>query len=138
MSNIILSVVTPEKSIVSGDAADAVVLPGELGQMTVLPGHINLLTNLKLGSFAYKKAGTWVWAYLTGGFAQVQGGKVTVLAETVELAHEIDLAEAELSLKNASESLSKSKVDSEDYPALRLQKELAEAKLAAAKQHNSN
>lgn len=133
MNELSLSVVTPEKSIVSAASAEAVVLPGELGQMTILPGHINLLTNLQLGSFAYKQGGIWQWAYLTGGFAQVSAGKVNVLAETVELAHEINLAEAELALSNAAEKLKNSKIDSSDYPALVVQKDLAQARVDAAK-----
>jgi len=137
MGKINLSVVTPEKAIVSGIDTEAVVLPGELGQMTILPGHTSLLTNLGLGSFAYKQEGIWKWAYLTGGFAQVGEDKMTVLAETVELAHEIDVAEAELELKNISEKLKNIKVDNTDYPALQAQKDLLSAKLAAASQQSN-
>ncbi len=133
MNELSLNIVTPEKSIVSAVGAEAVVLPGELGQMTILPGHINLLTNLKLGSFAYKQAGEWKWAYLSGGFAQVSGGKVNVLAETVELAHDINLAEAELALTNATEKLKASKAENANYPALVAEKDLAQARVDAAK-----
>ncbi len=128
-----LKVVTPEKSIVSNIEVEAVVIPGDLGQMAVLPGHINFISPLKLGSFAYKVAGNWNWAYLTGGFAQVYNGNVAVLAETLQLSQEIVLAEAELELQNARNAIKGKAVGSPEYLSAQSLVDLAEAKIAAAK-----
>jgi F-type H+-transporting ATPase subunit epsilon len=130
---ITLKVVTPEKSIVSNLEVETVVLPGDLGQMAVLPGHINFISPLKLGSFAYKVGGAWSWAYLTGGFAQVYNGVVTVLAETLQLSQEIVLAEAELELQNAKNSLKGKAAGSAEYMSAQALVDLAEAKIATAK-----
>lgn len=131
-AGLILKVVTPERSIVANQEVEAVVLPGELGQLVVLPGHMNFISPLRLGSFAYKVSGQWNWAYLTGGFAQVYQGSTTVLAETLEMAHEVVLAEAELELQNAKSALKGSTVGSSEYLSAQARIDLAEAKVAAA------
>ncbi len=133
-----LKLVTPERSIVSNQDVEAIVLPGEGGQITALPGHINFITALKLGSLAYKVRGEWSWAYVTGGFAQIFNGHATVLAETLEMAHELVLAEAELELQEVTQKLKASKVGTPEYSALVEQKALAEAKVTAAKKQNSS
>ncbi|NUM89122.1 MAG: ATP synthase F1 subunit epsilon [Bdellovibrionales bacterium] len=134
-STLNLRLVTPERSIVSGQDVEAIVLPGDRGQLTALPGHINFITPLRLGSFAYKIRGEWSWAYVTGGFAQIFNGHATVLADTLEMAHELVLAEAELELQGVMQKLKNTKVGTPEYSALIPQKELAEAKIAAAKKH---
>ena len=83
MKDLVLSVVTPERSIVNDVAVESIVLPGEAGQLTLLPGHINFITTLTHGTFGYKVGDMWQIAYLSGGFTQVFEGKVTVLAETL-------------------------------------------------------
>lgn len=128
-----LSVVTPERSIVNQVAVEAVVLPGEAGQLTLLPGHINFLTSLRHGTFAYKVGGEWQVAFLSGGFTQVFEGKVTVLAETLDMAQELDLAEAERDLQTLSGALKGLKVGSPEYAATNASRELAISKLNAAK-----
>ncbi|MGE3261419.1 MAG: ATP synthase F1 subunit epsilon [Bacteriovoracia bacterium] len=131
-SELILSVVTPERSIVKDLAVTSVILPGELGQMNVLPGHTNLVTTLKHGTFGYRVGNEWQVAFLSAGFAQVYGGKITVLAETVEMAQELDVARAESELGQANSQLKIQKVGSPEYAAATEQKAMAEAKLRAA------
>ncbi len=128
-----LNVVTPEKPIVSGINAEAIVLPGAMGQLTILPGHINFLTSLRLGTFGYKVNDQWEIAFLTGGFAQVVSGKITVLAETMEMSQELNLAEAELGLQDAIEKLKSIKPSSAEYAEMSAQKEFAAARVRAAK-----
>lgn len=128
-----LKVVTPEKSIVANQEVEMVVLPGENGQLAVLPGHINFISPLRLGSFAYKIGGQWNWAYLTGGFAQVYQGNTTVLAETLEMSHEVVLAEAELELQNAKNAIRSVAPGSPEHLAAQALIDLAETKVAAAK-----
>lgn len=133
MSSVLeLNVVTPEKAIVSGLAVEAIVLPGHFGQLTLLPGHINFLTTLKLGAFGYQVNGEWQVAFLSGGFMQVLDGKATVLAETMEMSQELNLAEAEFSLQEALGKLKSAKPGSPEYAELLTQKDFSEAKLRAA------
>ena len=133
MTDLILSVVTPERSIVNHVTVSSIVLPGELGQLNVLPGHTNLITILKEGTFGYRVGDDWQVAFLSGGFAQVYGNQVTVLAETLEMAQELDVARAELDLQEANTKLKSAKVGTPEYAEIAQQKSLAEAKLKAAK-----
>lgn len=132
MKELILSVVTPERSIVNQVAVEAIVLPGEAGQLTLLPGHINFITTLTHGTFGYKVGDMWQIAFLSGGFTQVFDGKVTVLAETLEMSQELDAAQAEMDLKEINDKLKNSKVGTPEYAELAKEKDLATAKLKAA------
>lgn len=127
-----LSVVTPESSIVIDQAVDSIILPGEEGQLTLLPGHINFITPLRPGTFAYKVGGDYQIAFLSGGFAQVFNGNVTVLAETLDMASDLDLAATELDLAEYKRSLESLKVGSDEYKATVEKRDLALAKLRAA------
>ena len=131
----ILSVVTPDKSMVKNLTVESVVLPGELGQMTILPGHVSLITALSHGSFAYKEKdkSEWRLAFLNGGFAQVTNNEVMVLAETMEFASEVDIAQAELEVQSLNQKLKLVKLDSAEYPELNNKKIIAESRLAATK-----
>ena len=138
MASLRLDVVTPEKSIAKELAVESVILPGTSGQMNVLPGHVNLLTSLRPGSFAYLLDGTWQWAVLGGGFAEVVGEKVIVLAETMELRNELDLARAELALKRAQEAMKAEKHGTDGYIAAVAARERAEARLRFAKERGTH
>ncbi len=127
-----LSVVTPERAIVKDVPVEAIVLPSEGGQLTLLPGHINFVTTLTHGTFGYKAQGEWNVAFLSGGFTQVFQGKVSVLAETMDLAQEMDLAAAELDLQELSNKLKGAKVGTSEYAELVVQKDLALSKVKAA------
>lgn len=130
-----LNVVTPERSIVKDVAVSSIVLPGEAGQLDILPGHTNLITVLKQGTFGYRVNGSddWQIAFLSGGFAQVYGSRVTVLAETLEMAAELDVARAELDLQEANSKLKSVKVGSPEYAIYIAAKTMAEAKLSTSK-----
>ena len=131
-TELILSVVTPEKSIVNQISTEAIVLPGEAGQLTLLPGHINFITSLSHGSFGYKVSGEWQIAFLSGGFTQVYDGKVTVLAETMEMAAELDIAAAELQLQEITNKIKNLKVDSPEYATASMIKDMSIARIKAA------
>ncbi len=131
MKELVLSVVTPERSIVNQVAVEAVVLPAAGGQLTLLPGHINFLTSLRLGTFGYQVNGEWQIAFLSGGFTQVFNGQVTVLAETLEMAHEMNLAQAELEAQELAQKFKAAKLGSPEYAELSAQLGLAQAKIKA-------
>lgn len=132
MNDFVLSVVTPERAIVKDVPVESIVLPSEGGQLTLLPGHINFVTTLTHGTFGYKANGEWQIAFLSGGFTQVFQGKVTVLAETMEMATEMDLAAAELDVQEISTKLKTAKVGTPEYAELVVQKDLALSKVKAA------
>jgi F-type H+-transporting ATPase subunit epsilon len=104
--NIILEVVTPEKSVVS-EEAKIVVAPGSLGEFGVLIGHTPFLSTLKVGSLRYMDANNVErYVFISGGFAEALPGKVTVLAESAERRRDIDLERAKSAMERAQKRLS--------------------------------
>lgn len=88
-----LEIITPDGATFS-DEVEACVLPGIQGLFGVLPGHSPFMTVLGPGEAKYTRSGKTEYLALSGGFAQVDPRKVTVLAETAELASQIDLERA--------------------------------------------
>ncbi|HVO56345.1 MAG TPA: F0F1 ATP synthase subunit epsilon [Dongiaceae bacterium] len=100
-----LVVVTPERQLLSESVVE-IQLPGADGYLGILPGHAPLITELGIGELTYKAAsGQSGLLAVIRGFAEVLPDRVSVLAETAELAEEIDLARAQASLKRAQERL---------------------------------
>src|SRR5262252_5214971 len=99
-----LEIVTPEKLVVK-DSAEEVQIPGRNGYLGVLPGHAPLITELGAGEISYHSHGQLHRFSLAWGFAEVLPDRVTVLAETVERADEINVKRAQESLSKAEESL---------------------------------
>ena len=95
-----LEIVTPEKLVVR-DSADEVQIPGRNGYIGVLPGHAPLITELGAGEISYRSNGQLHRFSMAWGFAEVLPDRVTVLAETVEPAEEIDVPRAQQSLARA-------------------------------------
>ena len=75
-----LEIVTPEARVYS-DSIDSVVIPTTSGEIGVLPGHIPLLTEVDDGELRVTKNGQTEFLVVGGGFAQVEGDRVRVLAE---------------------------------------------------------
>ena len=101
---LILSIVTPEKQLVS-DEVDQVNAPGTEGDLGILFDHAPLLTNLRSGQLSYEKDGETVALVVSGGYLEVTDNRVTVLAETGEFLHEIDRERAERAHADAEKLL---------------------------------
>ena len=95
-----LEVVTPERDVVREDV-DFVELPGLDGQLGILPGHAPLLTELGAGVLTFRSNGESRFATAVGGFAEVLGDRVIVLAELSELAEDIDVGRARAAQERA-------------------------------------
>ncbi len=112
-----LEIVTPEKMVVR-DTAEELQIPGRNGYIGVLPGHAPLITELGAGEITYKNDGQSHRFALAWGFAEILPDRVTVLAETVERADEIDANRAKQSLNNAEESLKSAQTEEDCTQAL--------------------
>jgi len=87
-------IVSAEEAIFSGEAA-MVFVTGEMGELGIAPGHAPLLTPLKAGSIRVLLPDeSEEIFYVRGGMLEVQPFIVTVLADTVVRAHDIDEAAA--------------------------------------------
>jgi F-type H+-transporting ATPase subunit epsilon len=99
-----LDIVTPERLAFS-EEVDAVTLPGSEGELGVLPHHAPLVTTLGFGELRIRKGGAEEVFAIAGGFLQVLPDKVIVLAETADMASEIDLGKAQEARREAEKAL---------------------------------
>ena len=107
-----IEVVTAERELYSGEA-DLVSAPGSEGRLGILPRHAALLTTLMPGELTIKLGGAEEPLFVSGGFLEVSGNTVTVLADTAEYAEEIDQARAEAARRRARERLEQAVSDVE-------------------------
>ena len=113
-----LEIVTPERLAYS-DTVDAVVLPGSEGELGVLPHHAPLLATLGVGELRIRKAGEEEAFAIIGGFVQVRPDKVVVMAETADMASEIDLEKAQEARREAEQALEAGYHEGADLAAAR-------------------
>ncbi|MBI3071337.1 MAG: F0F1 ATP synthase subunit epsilon [Deltaproteobacteria bacterium] len=99
-----LDVVTP-RGLVLSDTAEEVYAPGYVGEFGVLPGHHPFLTAVKTGELRYKKGNDWKFLACAGGFIEVTGDKVLVLAYSCEPSEGIDVGRAQAALERAEAKL---------------------------------
>ena len=105
-----LLIVSADRALVN-ETVDEVEIPGWDGYFGVLPGHTPLLAVLHVGELWYRQGQEKHYLLIAFGFAEVQPGRVTILAQGAEKAEEIDLARAEQAKKRAEERVSRPTVD---------------------------
>lgn len=99
-----LSIISPERSFFEGDCEflEFVSTEGEIG---VYAKHIPLTTILEPCVMKIHNDGEEKKAAIMGGFVEILGDKVTVLAEDAEWPGEIDRARAEQARERAEDRL---------------------------------
>lgn len=128
--NFQLEIVTPEKLVVR-ETAEEVQIPGRNGYIGVLSGHAPLITELGAGEISYRSGGQLHRFSTAWGFAEVLPNKVTILAETVERAKEIDVNRALQSLKEAGDSMRSAQTE-EEFATAQSKIERAQARIEVA------
>jgi F-type H+-transporting ATPase subunit epsilon len=103
-----LEIVTPEARVYS-DTIDSVVIPTVEGEIGVLPGHIPLLTQVADGELRVTKGATTTYLAIGGGFAEIDGDKVSVLAERAISEEQIDEKTVEAAMKRAEQAIKDAK-----------------------------
>jgi F-type H+-transporting ATPase subunit epsilon len=117
-----LVIVTPKRQLLR-ERASEVQLPGADGYLGVLPGHAPLITELGIGESTHMA--------ILSGFAEVLPDRVTVLAETAEFAHEIDVARAEAARARAEKRLASGDMNIDwDRASVALQRSLIRIQVA--------
>lgn len=101
MAGLRCNVVTPTESVLDTEA-NYIELPAWDGQKGVLAGAAPFLIRLGQGTLRVERSGGADVYLLDGGFAQMNGGTLTVLADGVTAAAGIAAAAAEKELAAAS------------------------------------
>lgn len=81
MANLQFDLVSPERRLASVKASE-VQIPGADGDMTVMEGHTPTITTLRPGVLTVVHAGGSDEYVVSGGFAEINGAAVSVLAES--------------------------------------------------------
>ncbi|MCH8800719.1 MAG: F0F1 ATP synthase subunit epsilon [Chloroflexi bacterium] len=101
----LLEIITAERQVYSGEV-DMVIAPGVDGQLGILPKHAPLMTMLKAGELTVRKSGEDdMYVAVSGGFMEVLGNRVSVLADACERSDEIDEERAQQAMQRAQERL---------------------------------
>jgi F-type H+-transporting ATPase subunit epsilon len=105
--------VSPERLLLSEDV-DMVTLPGTEGYFGVLAGHAPVISSLRPGVIEVTGGETpGLRLFIRGGFAEVDGTKVTVLAEDAIPMADFNLAALDQRVADAEEDLAAAKTDAE-------------------------
>ena len=127
-----LDIVTPERRLVSLEV-EQVRAPGAEGSFGVLPGHTPFLTVMEPGELAYHAGGREHRYFVGGGFVEVSGDRVTVLAESAERVEDIDVDRATRALAEAQERLKTLREEEEAARIERARVRRAAARIALAR-----
>ena len=101
--------VSPERLLMS-EEVESVVVPGSEGYFTVMKGHAPFMSTLKPGVVDVTRGGATERIFVRGGFADVNGKGLTVLAEQAIPLAEVDAEMLAAEVKNAEEDVA----DAED------------------------
>lgn len=113
MKTITVNIVTPDGPVYDSEVSMVIAVTAT-GEMGVLPGHIPTVAPLGIGAIRLKKENSTELVAVNGGFLEIRPEKVTILAQSAELATEIDLARAQESAKRA-EALLQANKDEIDF-----------------------
>jgi F-type H+-transporting ATPase subunit epsilon len=128
-----LEIVTAER-VVFSEEVDQINAPTRDGRVGILPRHEPLMTILQPGELTIIKGGERVPFAVSGGFMEVLSSRVTILADTVERADEIDEDRALRSRVVAEERLKSAQTDRDMAIAeAKLRKELVRLRVAQMK-----
>jgi F-type H+-transporting ATPase subunit epsilon len=124
-----LTVVTPERALLQGVACDEVTLPAWLGEIGVLPGHTPLIALLGIGVVAYRDGARRAALAVRGGFVEIAGDEVRILADEAVASEAVDGAKASAEKADAESRRARVAGD-EELNAANADARFAEARLA--------
>jgi F-type H+-transporting ATPase subunit epsilon len=126
-----LEVVTPEKQIFSG-IVDSMIVPCKTGYMGIMPGHAPFLGELGIGEISFITGDRTDYLFCSWGFVEILPDRVVILAQTAELASDIDIKRAE-EAKSRAEKLLASRDQGVDFARAELAMLRAVSRLNAVK-----
>ena len=121
-----LKIITPEKIFFEGETSQVIVRTSE-GDIGILANHISLVADLPSGPVKIKlENGDWHTAAVSTGLIKVGGNKVSIFANAVEWAEDIDIDWAKRSEEEARQRLKEAQQSKRemDYAELKLKRAL--------------
>ena len=100
-----LSVVAPDRTVVD-ESVSSVIVPSVMGYMGIMADHEPAIIALKMGLLEYRdSSGSRRFVAIGGGFVEVSGEKVIVLADDARQATDIDIKAEEAAIEKARAAL---------------------------------
>lgn len=101
-----VEVVSADKKLYTGEAV-SLVAPGIDGYFGVLDGHAPMVAALKIGEISITPSGNRapLLIAVAGGFVEVTPDHVVILADSAEMAHDIDIERARMAKERAEQRL---------------------------------
>lgn len=129
-----LEIVTPERRVID-EPVEMVSVPTAKGEIGILENHAPLISTLKPGILTYTAKGVTSYIVVAGGFIEISGNKVSVLADIAEGKSEIDLELARKEQEEAKRVLGEWKGTEEEFEIEleRLEKAQARVSLGMSK-----
>ncbi len=133
-----MTLLTPEKRVLTGAEVDSVVLPAHRGELNVLEGHTPLVTTLDTGIMRWKLKGSdrFQYAVISWGYCEVYPNGIDILAETADLPEDINLADAQAYIEKAKSRLATESLNDADFEDLARSIKRSEAGLEVSKYKN--
>jgi F-type H+-transporting ATPase subunit epsilon len=129
-----LTILSPERRLLEGQAVDEVTLVGSEGQFQILDGHAPMVGTLETGEFGYRGTdGKNTVGFIASGFFEVKNDEVVVTAEALELKSEIDVERARKAQLEAERVLKEADLDPNSFNQyqLKLQRALIRQQVAS-------
>jgi F-type H+-transporting ATPase subunit epsilon len=104
MAELQFEFVSPENVLFSGEV-DQVDVPGAEGDMGIFAGHAPIVTTLRPGIVTIFRGSTREPVVITGGFAEVGPGGLTILADRAVARADFDMATLVAEIKDAEEDM---------------------------------
>ena len=98
-------IITPRQTVFS-EPTQRLVVHGIAGNFEILPGHEAVMTPLAISLMEVFTSGDQKYVFaIHGGFLDMDGQAITVLADTAERADKIDIERAQKALSRAKDRL---------------------------------
>lgn len=139
MPQLKLIITTPER-IVYQDDVESVTLPTIEGEVTILPNHVPVVSVLKAGEMVIRKGGDVRPYAVGGGFVEIDGKKLTILADTAEHLEEIDEQKAEEARQRAEQLKLEKHEDAVEYARIagKLERDLNRLRIVRKYRHRGH
>jgi F-type H+-transporting ATPase subunit epsilon len=126
--------VSPERLLMS-EAVEMVVVPGAEGDFGVLPGHAPFITTVRAGVITiYADKNPSQRIFVSGGFAEANPARCTVLADEAIALADIGRAEADARVASAREAMTEAR-DAAERARAQSRLAVAEALVQAVAAH---
>ena len=119
MATIQFDLVSPEKKLASLEVSE-IQIPGSDGDLTAMAEHAPLLTTLRPGLLSVKVGSDLMEYIVTGGFVEISGTNVSVLAEEALPRNEVNTSIIEELINKATVALEDVTAENKDDADKRL------------------